>query len=108
MKLILFDLDDTLFDFTRTWNVVLKSMFAEHPVMGQHENEGFFQAFQKKSDELYYLYEQRICSLEDYRNRRLIETLTEYQHTLSTEEARTFNLEFVQKYLVSLQPSSHP
>ncbi|MFD0692499.1 HAD family hydrolase [Paenibacillus sp. GCM10027628] len=103
-KLILFDLDDTLFDFSTTWNVVLKRMFAEHPVTGRYENEAFFTAFQKKSDELYYLYEQRICSVEAYRNRRLIETLADHRHIMTEEEAKAFNLDFVRQYVESLQP----
>ncbi|NEW07793.1 HAD family hydrolase [Paenibacillus sp. SYP-B3998] len=104
MKLILFDLDDTLFDFTRTWNVVLKMMFAEHAATKKYETEAFFAAFQKKSDELYYLYEQRSCSIEAYRNRRLIETLADYQYRMTDEEATAFNLDFVNRYVISLQP----
>ncbi|MEW9698285.1 HAD family hydrolase [Paenibacillus sp. SI8] len=104
MKLILFDLDDTLFDFSSTFNVVLKKMFAEHPVTQQYENEAFFASFQKNSDELYYLYEQRICSIEEYRNRRLIATLAEHRYVMADEEAKAFNLEFVRRYVASLKP----
>jgi 5'-nucleotidase len=104
MKLVLFDLDDTLFDFTSTFNVVLKKMFAEHPVTKQYDIEAFFTAFQKNSDELYYLYEQRICSVEEYRNRRLIVTLAEHDCTMTDEEAKAFNLDFVHQYIASLRP----
>lgn len=107
MKLILFDLDDTLFDFSSTWNVVMKKMFAEHEVTKEYDNEAFFSAFQKKSDELYYLYEQRICSVEAYRNRRLIETLADHQYTMSEDEAEAFNLQYVQQYEKSLEPDPH-
>ncbi|UJF34704.1 HAD family hydrolase [Paenibacillus hexagrammi] len=104
MKLVLFDLDDTLFDFSRTWDIVLKRMFAEHTVTRVYETEAFFEAFQRKSDELYALYEQRICTIEEYRCRRLIETLKDYGCEMSTSQAMAFNLEFVRQYLDSLEP----
>ncbi|MFC5451986.1 HAD family hydrolase [Paenibacillus aestuarii] len=104
MKLILFDLDDTLFDFATTFDVVLKKLFAAHPVISRYDADAFFETFQHYSNELYYLYEQRISTVEVYRNRRLIEALAAFQYTMTEEEASDFNQNYIREYVRSLQP----
>jgi len=104
IKLILFDLDDTLFDFTDTWNVVLPRMFAEHPALEAIDANEFFRAFQKNSDALFVHYERHVYTLEQYRNERLVQTAAGFGLSFTSEQAAAFNAGFVERYLLSLEP----
>jgi 5'-nucleotidase len=104
LKLILFDLDDTLFDFQTTWDAVLKEMLAEHALTCDEDTKACFARFKKIGEETYVLYEQRTYTLEQYRNLRIIQTVESFGKQMADEEATAFNLDFIQRYLESLQP----
>jgi len=68
--LLLFDLDDTLLDFSAYWDVAIKDTMRIHYATQGLDTDILFRYFKERSDSLWPLYQQKVLSLKDYRRLR--------------------------------------
>lgn len=74
-RLVLFDLDDTLFDYQSAWNASARRAFAELTATRSVDQETLYRALQAQNDRLWPRYSQGEISLWDLRRIRFDETL---------------------------------
>lgn len=90
IRLILFDLDDTLLHFDDYWEASLKEAFRQHPLTRDEDPDRLFECFSRKSElyhEQYYL--QKI-SIEQFRERRYIDALADFGRRGDEKSAKQF------------------
>lgn len=103
-RLILFDLDDTLFDFASTWHVALVRTFSVYgPTLGLNPEE-VTRSFLDVNDRLYSEHERGVLTLEEFRERRLREALEPYGLPIDREDAREHQRLYLEFYWETLQP----
>ena len=95
-KLVLFDLDDTLYDFAHFWEIAVKETLRRSPSSAGLEIEPLFALFREKSDEVWEFYERMEITMEQYRNLRFIKTMAVCGREVKEEEASAFNRLFLQ------------
>ena len=93
---MLFDLDDTLYDFAHFWEIAVKETLRRSPSSAGLEIEPLFALFREKSDEVWEFYERMEITMEQYRNLRFIKTMAVCGREVKEEEASAFNRLFLQ------------
>ena len=104
-KLVLFDLDDTLYDFAHFWEIAVKETLRRSPSSAGLEIEPLFALFREKSDEAWKFYERMEITIAQYRNLRFIQTMAVYGREVSEEEASEFNRLFLQDATAFIEPT---
>lgn len=101
IKLILFDLDDTLFNFELFWTEGMKETMRLHPITCAIETENLFQRFKHYSDSLW----QQKTTFNEYRQLRLMKALDDFGINVSKEDANNFSDLFNLTYLELIKPT---
>ncbi|HDX9578813.1 TPA: HAD-IA family hydrolase [Bacillus pseudomycoides] len=89
-KTLLFDIDDTLFDFSTWWEEGLKETLSTYPLTSQFEKNILWRTFKHYSDSLWPLYLSGKLSMDEYRKLRLIECMKEFKCIMSEVIAEDF------------------
>jgi 5'-nucleotidase len=106
IRVILFDLDDTLFDFTGCWEFGMKETMRLHPTTADLETEALYLRFEYYSQSLWFLQEEKKVTFNQYRRLRLIRTLKDFGRELNNDLADDFNRLFITKHLEAIRPSA--
>src|SRR5579875_2015459 len=77
-KLILFDLDDTLFDYASAWEAAAKQTFREFACTAEFDCNQIFGFYHKYDEELWPMRNRGDITLEQLRHMRFIRTLAEF------------------------------
>lgn len=90
-KLILFDLDDTLYDFERSWGDGVKNVLRTHPATQTLDTELVFHTFKAHGNKLWPLFEDRTITMAEYRRRRFVMTLQDFGREIDARTIDDFN-----------------
>ncbi|WP_127588342.1 HAD family hydrolase [Paenibacillus koleovorans] len=102
-KLLMFDLDDTLYDFTRNWPLALKATFQQLDFTRGFELALLYETFEKHSTGMWPLVESGQLSFQAYRFRRLEQALLEFARPITEEEYDSFNRLFIEQSLSRIE-----
>lgn len=105
-KLILFDLDDTLYDFSGCWEKGMKAAIRLHPATCGFETDSFYQRLKEFSDSLWHLIEEQKLTFDEYRYLRMAKTFESFAQKLERETASDFQKLFSVKVKESIEPAA--
>jgi FMN phosphatase YigB (HAD superfamily) len=91
VKLILFDLDDTLVHFDDYWGQSLLEAFRRYPATRDLDAQALYDATWKHNAVYEAKYHRQEITLRDYWNFRLIRTLAEFGREIEVGDADRFN-----------------
>jgi len=91
VKLILFDLDDTLVHFDEYWAQSLMEAFRLHEATRDLDARALFDVSWKHNAVYEAMYHNREITLRDYWNFRLIRALAEFGREIGVDDADRFN-----------------
>lgn len=91
IKIILFDLDDTLIHFEDYWKDSLLETFQRHSCTKDLEPDLLFEVFWEMNQKYEKLYHKQEITLRDFRNYRFIDALARYDRAIDEEIADDFN-----------------
>lgn len=105
IKLILFDLDDTLFDFSACWEWAMKAAISAHPLTCDLDPDEFYRSLKHHSDALWPLILEKKVTFTEYRQLRLIKASADFGLQVKAEMAETFQKLFLSKSMETIMPS---
>ncbi|WP_274650235.1 HAD family hydrolase [Paenibacillus humicola] len=103
IRLVLFDIDDTLYDFQANWNDSVRLTFASHALTKALEQEAVQEAFHHFSVLNWQKLARGEATFGQYRFLRLKDTLDRFGVPLADEHAEDFNRQFIQAGLSLLR-----
>lgn len=103
-KLILFDLDDTLYDFSSCWESGMREAIRLHPLTSDLDTEAFYQRLKYYSDVLWDSYVDNTLNLDRYRRLRLDKALGEFGKSAETNTANDFQAFFSVQSMAMIKP----
>lgn len=106
IRLILFDLDDTLIHFDDYWEVSVKETFRLHPVTSGIDVDELFHLFFVKDSICAKLYDNGKITLGEYRTLRFCTTLAEFNKQVDESVATSFENLYRQVSKGFIKPSS--
>ncbi|MFD3445666.1 HAD family hydrolase [Microbacteriaceae bacterium 4G12] len=104
IKLVLFDLDNTLFSFDIYWAQATKDTFYKSSITKHLQFEEFFSHYRHYDRHLWELHHQGHVSLDELRQQRLICTLKHFNQEISVEEADIYYCEFFSQFIHLVKP----
>ncbi|HDX9589773.1 TPA: HAD family hydrolase [Bacillus pseudomycoides] len=104
IKLVLFDLDNTLFSFDIYYAHATKNTFYKSSITKHLPFEKFFSHYHHYDHHFWKLHDQGNISLDEVRQQRLIYTLKHFDQEISVEEADTYFGEFFNQLIHLLKP----
>jgi HAD superfamily hydrolase (TIGR01509 family) len=106
LRLILFDLDNTLLHLHEYWEESMKEAFKRTAVTSTIEIDELYSIF-KVQDELYCkLYDEGVISLWEFRRDRFIKTLEHFNRVATNEDAIQFHELFTSLTNYFIKPSA--
>jgi HAD superfamily hydrolase (TIGR01549 family) len=105
IKVILFDLDDTLYDFAASWEIAMKETMRKHPLTADLETEALYSRFEYYSHCLWSMQEEKKVTFNQYRRLRLSNTLKDFGREIDNDVSDDFNELFFSKSLEAIKPS---
>ncbi|MBJ6275918.1 HAD family hydrolase [Staphylococcus aureus] len=102
VKLVIFDLDNTLFSFNNLWIKANKDTFEEYTVFKDIEYSDFMKLYKKYDLYFWKQHDEGIITLDELRELRLIKTLKCFDLNISREEANKYFESFFTKLLSSI------
>lgn len=91
IRLILFDLDDTLIHFEDYWQASLIESFRSHKSTKDFEADHLLEVLLKHNAIFEVMYHKQEITIEQFRNFRLIHTLAEFNRNIDEDTAKDFN-----------------
>jgi len=91
IKLILFDLDDTLVHFEDYWEPSLMEALRQHDATKDLDAQALYGALEKQNAIYEVKYHKQEITLRDFRNFRLIRALSEFGREIDEDVADHFN-----------------
>lgn len=104
IKLVLFDLDNTLFSFETYWTQATTDTFYRSSITKHLPFEEFFSHYRQYDHYFWELHNQGDISLDEVRQKRLIHTLKHFDQEISVEEADTYFHEFFNQLIYLVKP----
>ncbi len=104
-KLILFDLDDTLFDFSACWERAMRATISSHNLTREFDTDAFYQALKRHSDDLWPLILQNKATFDEYRQLRMVYALREFNRDIEPSDADDFQKAFSVNSMEAIEPS---
>ncbi|EIK0303345.1 HAD family hydrolase [Staphylococcus pseudintermedius] len=89
-KLIIFDLDNTLYAFDALWQEANKATFESYEQFKGMDYDEFLPLYQKHDQHFWKQHDSGLISLDELRQLRLIETLKRYEIDVTYEEAQAY------------------
>lgn len=102
VKLVIFDLDNTLFPFNNLWIKANKDTFEEYTLLKDIEYSDFMKLYKKYDLYFWKQHDEGIITLDELRELRLIKTLKHFDLNFSHEEANKYFESFFTKLLSSI------
>ena len=102
VKLIIFDLDNTLFSFNDLWLEANKHIFKGYSLFKDINYRDFIKLYKKYDLYFWKQHDEGIITLDELRELRLIKTLKHFDLNISREEANHFFELFFSKLLASI------
>lgn len=103
-KLVLFDLDNTLYSNEHSWENGIRHAMAGMKYSDAIEVESFFRRFKQRSEEMWGLFERNELTITEYRRERYIQTMREWDREPDVEEADRFHSLFSSKVMDFVEP----
>jgi len=91
VRLILFDLDDTLIDFDNYWPDSIKETASLHPLVRDMDQRLFFESFCELDGIYEQLYLDQKITIQQFRQRRFIETMARFGIEVQVNDADSFD-----------------
>ncbi|KMN45656.1 HAD family hydrolase [Bacillus sp. LK2] len=104
IKLVLFDLDNTLFSFETYWTQATTDTFYRSNITKHLPVKEFFSHYRHYDHHFWELHHQGHISLDEVRQQRLIHTLKHFNQEVSVEEADTYFREFFSQLIYLVKP----
>ena len=102
VKLVIFDLDNTLFPFNDLWIKANKDTFKEYRLFKDIDYSDFMKLYKKYDLYFWKKHDEGIITLDELRELRLIKTLKHFDLNISREEANKYFEYFFTKLLSSI------
>ncbi|WP_347563482.1 HAD family hydrolase [Staphylococcus simiae] len=102
IKLIIFDLDNTLFPFDNLWLEANRNTFKECRLFNKIDYNDFMMLLRKYDSYFWKQHDAGLITLDDLRALRLIETCKHFNLKMSREEANRYFEVFFTKLLSSI------
>ncbi|MBC3080863.1 HAD family hydrolase [Staphylococcus capitis] len=102
VKLVIFDLDNTLFSFNNLWIKANKDTFEEYTLFKDIEYSDFMKLYKKYDLYFWKQHDEGIITLDELRELRLIKTLKHFDIDISLAEANKYFQSFFTKLLSSI------
>lgn len=102
VKLVIFDLDNTLFSFNNLWIKANKDTFEEYTLFKDIEYSDFMKLYKKYDLYFWEQHDEGIITLDELRELRLIKTLKHFDIDISHAEANKYFQSFFTKLLSSI------
>lgn len=102
VKLVIFDLDNTLFSFNNLWIKANKDTFEEYTLFKDIEYSDFMNLYKKYDLYFWKQHDEGIITLDELRELRLIKTLKHFDIDISHAEANKYFQSFFTKLLSSI------
>jgi YjjG family noncanonical pyrimidine nucleotidase len=106
IRLVLFDLDDTLIHFDDYWEASVKEAFQSHPITSEINTDELFRVFFAKDSIYAELYDQGKITLREYRTIRFCQTLAEFNKQADESVAISFENLYREVSKNYIEPSS--
>ncbi|TYP74074.1 HAD family hydrolase [Paenibacillus methanolicus] len=90
IRLILFDLDDTLVHFDDYWEISVKETFAQYPLTCQYDADACFRIFDRVDRKLVELLDRQQMTIDDYRLQRYLMTMEQLGNASEIDAALAF------------------
>jgi putative hydrolase of the HAD superfamily len=90
IRLVLFDLDDTLLHFDDYWTPSMRESFQTYPLTKSIELDRLFPVFLKKDEQYHEQWLDGTIDGTEFRRLRFIHTLSEFDIAAGAEEAESF------------------
>lgn len=103
-KLILFDLDDTLYDFSACWEMGMRETIRTHRLTRELDAEAFYERLSYYNDALWPQIVDKSLSFDEYRHERLIRSLRHFGRAAERQETDDFQAIFRVKNEESISP----
>jgi len=87
---ILFDLDDTLFDFSTCWEKGMRHTLATHPLTHDLDGAALLETLRRHGDDLWVDVIAKRYDFTQYRRLRLQRTMADFNRSISIEEIDGF------------------
>lgn len=91
-KVLLFDLDDTLIYFKEYWKASLLEAFKQHELTKEINPNLLFSILWEQNQKYEQLYHNKEITIQQFRNNRFIDTLSNFGKHISEEDAEDFNI----------------
>ncbi len=105
IKVILFDLDNTLFSFHSYWTQATMTTFHQSNITKQLPFDEFFSHYKHYDHYFWELHHQGDISLDEVRQQRLIHTLKHFDQKIGVEEAEIYFQEFINNLISMVEPN---
>ncbi|HCA7116084.1 TPA: HAD family hydrolase, partial [Staphylococcus pseudintermedius] len=102
VKLVIFDLDNTLFPFDELWVRANKDAFKEYTLFKNIDYSEFMKLYKKYNLYFWNKHDEGIITLDELRELRLIKSLEYFDLYISREEANKYFESFFTKLLSSI------
>ncbi|MEJ8546318.1 HAD-IA family hydrolase [Brevibacillus borstelensis] len=103
-KLILFDLDDTLFDYSQSWESGMRLTIRRHALTAGLDEDEFFNRLKTYSDELWPDFTENRISLREYRHKRMEMAAADFGRLAKPEEMDDFQNMFMSSCFEVIAP----
>lgn len=104
VKTVMFDLDNTLFDFDAWWEKSLRESIRTSPLTCMLDGDAVYKSFREHGDALWTLYTHNQVDLSEYRRLRLRASLQEFYADVSDLEVTKFSNHFDEIGFRTLHP----
>lgn len=105
IKLILFDLDNTLFPFDEYWSQATTETFFKSYLTKHLPYHEFLTHYKYFDHHLWLLHQERKITLDELRQKRLIETLKRFDINIGKKEANDYFHLFFERLLMKIKPN---
>ncbi|MCA1062672.1 HAD family hydrolase [Rossellomorea sp. AcN35-11] len=102
--LLLFDLDDTLFDHSKAVEKGVKDTLQQFSILQKVNPDDFHKTFIKHNHKLWGRFSSKDLNFHEFSLRRLEDTLKEFNIFIDEEESLAFVKEFQSSYLNRIRP----
>ncbi|MEL3971484.1 HAD family hydrolase [Rossellomorea oryzaecorticis] len=103
-KVLLFDLDDTLFNHSYCYKKAVTDTVKFHDCLNHLDEEVFFKTFAKNNQQLWKEFQCKRITFQELTLKRLISTLNQLYINISLEETESINEFYHGNYLKNIVP----
>lgn len=103
-RTILFDLDDTLFDFSACWEKGMQQTVSTHPLTADLDGTALLEALRRHGDDLWVDVLAKRYDFSQYRQLRLQRSMADFNRQISAEEVDGFQQAYAAACMDAVTP----